>query len=160
MRKSRHSELWKYLEASGVLEKGSDEEIKAVKREYRKKSMHAFKQKQRKTKPEYIVNFDVHNGEHGRVELASKRHNLSMSAFIRLAVLAYIDRTYIVPNPQQIAQFESALSSCLHEISTIVKAKEKWYWQREEKMESIEKRIAHLESVTDEIFRHPKMTAP
>ncbi len=155
----RNSEMWKYLEQSGVLEHGSDEQIKAAKKSYRKKYMLAFKRQQRAAKPEYTVNFETHSGEHGRVKLAADKHNVSVSAFIRLAVLAYMEQRYIVPNARQIARLEQMLAECLNEIRTIVNAKEKWYWQREQKMEEIEKRIEKLEKQIDEVFRHPLLIA-
>ena len=154
----RHGAMWKYLEACGVLDRGTDAEIKAAKRAYRKQYMLAFKQKQRATRPEYTVNFTTHDGEHGRVKLAAQRHHLTMSAFIRLSVLSYINQRYMVPDTEQIARLEQILSECLNEIRTIVHAKERWSWQREQKMEEIEKRIIRLETRIDEVFRNPPLS--
>jgi len=157
MRRNRHSKLWEYLESTGVLEKGSDEEIKAIKRAYRKKYFLEYKQKQRSSKPGYTINFSKGNGEHASVTAAAKRHNLTVTAFIHSATLAYLRNTYIVPDRIQIARLELLLSECLNEIKTIVKPKEKFFWERERKFDAIEKRIEKLETQINEVFRNPPM---
>src|ERR1043165_6327503 len=98
LRKGRNSKLWEYLDASGILEKGSDEEIEAVKRTYWKKYFFEYKKKQRNSKPEYSVYFSKENGEHQTIEHAAKQHHLTVTAFIHSAALAYIRQTYIVPD--------------------------------------------------------------
>ena len=149
--------LWEYLEATGVLEKGTDEEIKAVKHAYRKKYLLTFKQRQRAIKPEYTINFSKKTGEYDRVAQAATRHNMSLTAFTRSSVLAYLDRTYVVPNSAQIARLEQNLSECLNEIKTITQTKEKYFWEREQKLEAIEKRIEKLEVQINTIFRTPPL---
>jgi len=155
MRKRPDSPMWQYLESVGVLEKGTDEEIKAAKKTYRKKYFIQYKKKQRSDKPEYTVNFSKENGEHERVVLSAQKHNMKTSSFLRVATLAYLQRSYIVPNRHQIAQLERLLSDCLNEIKGMTKVKEKFFWQREEKLEHVEKRIIKLEEQIWELFRNP-----
>jgi hypothetical protein len=157
LRKGRHSKLWEYLESSGVLEKGSDEEIKAVKRAYWKQYFLEYKRKQRISKPEYTVYFSKENGEHTGVCLAAKQHKLTVTAFIQEATLGYLRNTYIVPDKIQIARLEQLLSDCLNEIKTIVKPREKYFWERDNKMEAIERRIEKLEMQINEVFRNPPL---
>jgi len=157
MRRNRHGKLWAYLESTGVLEKGSDEEIKATKRAYRKKYFLEYKQKQRSSKPEYTINFSKQNGEYASVVLAAERHQLTVTAFIHSATLAYMRNSYIVPDRIQIAKLEQLLSECLNEIKTLVKPKERFFWERERKLEQIEKRIEKLEIQINEVFRNPPM---
>lgn len=149
--------MWEYLEASGVLEKGNDKEIKEAKKAYRKEYYLKYKRNQRSQKPEFTVNFSTDKGEYSKVAAASKRHNLTITAFICSAVLAYIDQRFVVPNPDQVAALEQILSQCLNEVQSIVKAKEKYHWEREQKFESIEKRIEKLESEIDQVFRNPPL---
>ena len=82
---------------------------------------------------------------------------MTVTAFIRKAVLAYIEQKYIVPDPLQIGKLEQVLSECLNEIQTIVKTKERFLFDREDKYKAIEKKIEKLESEIDVIFRHPKV---
>lgn len=149
--------MWEYLDAIGVLEHGTDAEIKAAKQAYRKKYFQQYKRNQRITKPEYVVNFSKSTGELETVVKAAKRHKMSMTNFLRSAVLAYLHQTFLVPNREQVAQLEVLLSDCLNEIQTIVRPKEKYHWQREEKWEKIELRITKLEQQIHHLFYNPPL---
>jgi hypothetical protein len=157
MSRKSNSGMWEYLDSVGVLEKGTDEEIKAAKKAYRKKYFLAYKQKQRLVKPEYTISFKKENGEHGRISLAAKQHKVTVTSFIRSATLAYLEKTYIVPDRLQVARLEQLLSDCLNEIKSIIKPKEKYFWEREKRIELIEKSIQKLEAQVNELFRHPPL---
>lgn len=156
MRRRKKSLFWDYLDASGVLEKGSDEEIKAVKKAYRKKYFLEFKQDQRKNKPEFTVHFDKNNGELERITEAAKKHQQSIPGFIKNAAFAYLEQRYIVPNRLMVAHLEQILSDCLNEIKSISTRKER-FWEREEKLDRIEKRIGSLESAMMDAFHNPSL---
>src|SRR5665213_189468 len=130
--KQRNQPLWDYLEKAGVLEQGSDADIKAAKRAYRKQYLLEFKRRQRSSKPEYTIHFAKENGEFDRVAKAASRHRLTVTGFIRAATLAYIDNKYLVPDRMQVARLEQLLSQCLNEIKTIVQGKERFFWDREQ----------------------------
>lgn len=149
--------MWEYLDSLGILEKGTDTEIKAAKLAYRKDYLLKYKRNQRSKKPEFTINFSNEKGEYHRVEYTAKAHKMSVTAFIRSAVLAYINQRYIVPNLNQIAHLEQILSQCLNEIQTIVRIKDKYYWEKESKMEAIEKRIENLEAEINQVFRNPPL---
>lgn len=148
--------MWEYLDSVGVLEKGSDAEIKDAKRAYRKKYFLEFKRKQRKIRPEYTLNFNEENGERARIILAAQRHEMTVPQFLRSTVRAYLEKKYIVPNALQVAHLEQLLSQILNEIQGIARKKEKFFWERNDKLESIEHRIERLELEIDRIFRHPQ----
>ena len=61
--KKQKGGMWEYLESSGVLEKGTDEEIKLAKKAYRKGYYLKYKQNQRQHKPEFTVNFSNEKGK-------------------------------------------------------------------------------------------------
>ncbi|MFZ2205514.1 MAG: hypothetical protein WAV23_02905 [Minisyncoccia bacterium] len=157
MSKKSNSGMWEYLESLGILEKGTEEEINIAKKTYRKKYLLEFKQKQRIKKPEFNINFSKENGEFGKVSKEAEKHHCTITAFIHDATLAYINQSYVVPNTLQIAQLEQILSDCLNEIQTIVRFKEKYHWERDRKLETIEKRIEKLEQQINEVFRHPTL---
>src|SRR5256885_15122527 len=113
MRRNRNSKLWDYLEMSGVLENGNDAEIKSAKQSYRKKYFLEYKQKQRISKPEYVINFSKENGEHKKITVAAKGHKMTVTAFVHAASLAYLSNAFIVPDRIQIAHLEQLLSECL-----------------------------------------------
>ncbi len=156
-RKNAKSGMWQYLDSVGVLEKGNDEEIRVAKRDYRKKYFLLYKQKQRLNKPEFTVCFSKENGEYDRIAIAAKKHKMPITAFLRLASLSYLTRTYIVPDRGQIARLEQYLSDCLNEVKTIVSTKERFFWDREQKLIAIEKRIERLEIQISEVFRNPPL---
>ena len=149
--------MWEYLESTGILEKGTEEEIKLAKKAYRKEYLLKYKQQQRQHKPEFTINFSKENGEFNKVVHEAKKHNQTISSFIYSATLAYINQTYIVPNTSQLAKLEQLLADCLNEIQSIVRFKEKYHWERDRKLESIEKRIEKLEKQIDDLFRHPPL---
>jgi len=154
MRKRKNSPLWEFLESSGVLEKGSDDEIKAVRKAYWKKYFFEYKQNQRKKNREYTVHFSKSNGDHGRIYDAAVKHQLKVPAFLKAAAFAYLNRIYIVPNRLMIAHLEQLLSDCLNEIKSITNTKER-FWEREQKLERIERRIQMLEAQMNEVFKNP-----
>jgi hypothetical protein len=152
----KSNSLWEYLEASGVLEKGNDADIKAVKREYRKKYYLNYKRTIRKEKPEYTLSLSRKNGEYDRITNAAKQHRRTVTSFIRHATLAYIEQRFLVPNESQIAELEILLSNCLNEIKLLVDKRTNYLWGSERKLDSIEKRIIKLESDINDAFRNPK----
>jgi hypothetical protein len=157
MRLKPNSPFWLYLESLGVLEHGTEEEIKEAKRQYRKKYHLLYKQTQRLNKPEFVINLSKENGEYQRVLKASKAHHLSVSAFIQKAVFAYMEKRYLVPNVLQIAMLEQLLSNCLNEIKTIVNKKERFFWDSEQRLERIEKHIEKLEYQINDVFKNPPL---
>jgi hypothetical protein len=142
----RKGAIWAYLDAAGVLEKGTEEEIQAAKRAYRKEYILNYRRKQRTEKPEFILWLSRKNGDYFKISIAAKQHKMPITAFLRFAALAYVSKTYIVPDKLQIWELKQLLSNCLNEIQTIVKQKEKYFWGKEQKFKDIEKRIEKLET--------------
>ncbi len=155
MRLKPNTPLWEYLEASGVLEQGTDEEIKAVKRRYRKEYLLKFKRAQRSNKREYTLSFQKDGKELTELIKSARVHKLTVTAFIRKSCFAYLQQTYLVPNPQQVAELELLLSECLNEIKAIAQKRDRFFWDAEMKLERIEKKIEKMEQTVHIAFRHP-----
>jgi hypothetical protein len=156
MSKKNNRAMWEYLESiEGLLERGNDAEIEEAKKAYRKTYLLKYKQKQRLENPEFNVNFSNEGGEYDRVEQASKKHNMTITAFIREATMSYITKTYVVPDREGIAHIEQLLANCLNEIQTIIKQKERYNFEREQKYEAIEKTVERLEDEINKFFRQP-----
>lgn len=147
--------IWAYLDASGVLENGTEEEIKAAKKAYRKQYILSYRKKQRANKPEFTVFLSKGNGDYSKISLAAKGHRMSITEFLRASALAYTDKTYIVPDRLLLAELKQLLSQCLNEIQTIVIQKEKYFWGKEQKFKDVEKRIEKLESEITEKLKRP-----
>ncbi len=156
-RSARHSGLWEYLEKSGVLVSGSDEEIKTVRREYRKIYLKQYKQQQRKHKPEFLVQLS-RDGELTTITAAAKKHRMSVTAFLRLATLSYISRVFLIPDRQLVGKLAGLLESCLNEVRAMTSVKTKQNsFLLEEKYDAIERRIIELQSELQKLFFHPAL---
>jgi len=153
--KYKKGKLWEYLNTTGVLENGTEEDIKAAKRAYRKNYLLKYKQRQRVNKPEVSISLSKDKGEYSTISAAAKNHHMSVAAFIRSATIAYINKTFIIPDRYQVARLEQLLSQCLNDIQTIVCKRERVFWGREDKIEAIEKLIIRLESEINEILKSP-----
>jgi hypothetical protein len=152
---AKNNGMWAYLDASGILEKGTDEEIKAAKKAYRKQYFLKYKRKQRSSKPEFSICLSKADGEYSMISTVAKQHKLSVPAFIRMATLAYISKTYIVPDRLLVARLELLLSQCLNDIQQIVRQKEKFFWGKEQKLKDIEDRIGKMESGISGMLTQP-----
>ena len=157
MKKRTNHGMWEYLDSLGVLVNGTDEEIKAAKKAYRKQYLLEYKRGQRNRKPEFTVNFSTEKGEYFSVAYAAKYHHMTITTFIHNAVLAYLNQRFVVPNQEQIANLEQVLAQCLNEIKSIVKPRERYFWEKDRKMEAIEHRIEKLEKEINQIFRNPPL---
>jgi hypothetical protein len=147
--------MWEYLDSLGILESGTDEEIKKAKRDYRKIYFTRHKRDQRKLKPEFTIGFSKEEGDYAKVAFMAKQHKMKITSFLRAAVLAYINKTYIVPDRLQISELEQLLSQCLNEIQSIVRQRERFSYERELKYEVIEKRIEKLEKEISHALKCP-----
>ena len=155
MSKRSNSKLWQYLEEQGVLEHGTDEQIKRAKRAYKKIYIFNYKRKQRHANPEYIISFSSQKGEHKKVTEASKEHNTSVTKFIKSATLAYIDKTYLVPDKDQVAELEQTLSQCRNEIQRISRNR---IQAVKDLIQAIERRISDMEASINDLFRNPPLS--
>jgi len=147
--------IWEYLDSTGVLERGIEEEIKKARKDYWKIYFTKQKRIQRASKREFTLRFSKGKEEYSKVEFMAKQHKMKITEFLKSAVLAYIDKSYIVPDRLQIAELEQLLSQCLNEIQTIVKQKERFHYERELKYEVIEKRIEALEEEIAKVLKCP-----
>ncbi len=155
MSKTQHtSGMWAYLESTGVLVSGTDAEIKAAKRTYRKQYILEYKRNQRTANLEFSILLSTSNGEYERIKLEAERHKTTITAFLKLAVLAYVNKNFIVPNKAQVAQFEQLLMKCLNEIKLI--SGNRLFKEGEKiKYELLAKRIEKLEMELSDLFRKP-----
>jgi len=109
--------LIEYLDQNGVLELGDELAIKAAKKAYRKSYQRAYKRHQRSQRKEYHV--QLSKEENKLICEAAKKHHLSPSKFIKKAALAYLQKEYIVPDNERIAQLEYLLSIAYSSVNQI-----------------------------------------
>ncbi|MBI4946485.1 MAG: hypothetical protein HY840_08805 [Bacteroidetes bacterium] len=141
----KNTSLWAYLDSVGVLENGTEEEIKQAKKQYWKKYFLQYKQNRRKDRPEFPIGLSKKNGEYERIKRAASSHNMTTSSFLKKSALAYINKVYLVPDRQQVSGIEQMLSQILNEVR---QRKNLPYME-------IEKRIEAIEMKVDKLLRHP-----
>jgi len=155
MNEKRNNGMWKYLEDSGVLVNGSDADIQKKRKEYRKIYFKAAKRRQRAARKDFTISFGNDTGDFSRIEIAAKNHNVSITEFLRLAILAYLSKTFNVPDKKLIFELQILLSNCYNEIKTISSTRDKYHWERDSKIITIEKKIENLEMQINNIFQQP-----
>lgn len=89
-----HTAYYKYIEP--FLEKGNEAEIQRAKQEWRRKYKSNWRKNNRKENKEVTVSWS--KNELTILAAESKRHKLSNTRFIKKAVMAYIDKRFIVPD--------------------------------------------------------------
>lgn len=151
----KKSGVWLFLNSTGILDKGTPEEIQIAKREYWKRYHYNHRRAQRQEQPEVVIGLSRTDGTYERLNAAAKKHKMTLAAFIRTAALSYLTQTYIVPDRAFLAHLEQLLSQCANEVQAIAGANEKYFWQREHKIETIDARIERLENEVIELFRNP-----
>ncbi len=153
MRKLRaNTGIWKYLAECGVLENGTEEQIKAARKAYKKKYILAYKRKQRGELKEITVL--LNKEESAKVSEQAKKHQLTVVSFLKTAALAYLEKKYIVPNKEQVAHIEQTLIQILNEIQVIAKRNKILFGLNPL---SIERRINRMEAVINDTLRNPPL---
>jgi hypothetical protein len=147
--------LREYLDKSGVLVNGTEEEIAAARRAYRKQYLNDYKKQQRQENPEFALLLSKNNGEHEKIIAAARRHKMSVPTFLKMVTIAYLNKTFLVPDREIIGKLAQLLSDCLNEVQGIASEKGKYSWQLEGKYDAIEKRIIGLERDMRQLFAFP-----
>lgn len=138
-----NTSLWAYLDSVGVLEKGTEDEIKTAKRNYWKKYFFEYKKSQRQNKPEFSIGLSRKKGEYKLIADASKKHKQTITAFIKNSSLAYINKKFLVPDKTQIAKLELLLMQSMNEIQRIArKEKNRQYYLLQKQIQLMQKSIS------------------
>lgn len=151
MRKIRQNTgIWKYLEECGVLVNGTEEQINEARRAYKKKYILAYKRKQRAETKEFTIL--LNKDERKKISEAAKNHQMTVVRFLKSAAIAYMNKTYLVPDREAVARIESTLIQILNEIQAIGKRNKILFGLNPL---AIEKRISKMEEVITEALRNP-----
>ena len=153
--KRKSSALWIYLDSIGILESGSTEEIEAAKRAYWKQYHYNHRRAQRTENAEITVALSRKDGTYKRLNSAAQRHGMTLAAFLRAATESYLSAAYILPDRAVLAHLETLLASCANAIQAVAGSKERYFWQREHKIEVMEATVMKLEDRVRELFLDP-----
>lgn len=129
--------------------------IKAAKKVYRQQYLLKYKQWQRANKPEFTVHFSKGKDEFGIIKKAASEHKMKIAGFIKAAVLAYIGKSYLVPEREQIGRLELILAQIANDIQSLCSRKTLWA-NPEERFEKLQKQIARVENEISDSLRNPQ----
>ncbi len=154
----KHSpSIWEYLDKSGVLINGTEEQIKAAKKAYRQQYLLKYKQWQRANKPEFTIHFSKGKDEFGVIRKAAAEHKMKIPGFIKAAVFAYLSKTYLTPNHEEVARLELILGQIANDIQEIAKrSRVILSTNPEHRYSEIEKRMGVLQRELSESLRNPQ----
>ncbi len=102
------SNIYTYLQNSGVLENGSHEEIQNVRKEYWKAYKRIWRKNKRNTVKEITISFLP--DEFKEITNEYKRHKLSRTEFIKQACFAYMNKTFLVPDVKDVRKISQLLA--------------------------------------------------
>ncbi|PCI18898.1 hypothetical protein COB64_04500 [Candidatus Wolfebacteria bacterium] len=145
--------MWQFLDDSGVLDNGTDAEIKEVKREYRKLYLTKWKRDRRLNHPEFTIS--LNKDENELIALQAIKHNRSCTAYLKAAALAYTNKTYVVPNTDQLARLEQTLGAVYNSVDTIAQARQDTLFARERDFVQLKRIIERLEIQVSSALRNP-----
>ena len=109
--------IYSHLQSSGVLEKGTHEEIQKVRSEYWREYKRKWRVAKRRKDKEFAVSFN--SDELKILNQQAKRHHLSRTQFIKETTLAYINNSYIVPDLLEVKRISQILAMTYNSIQVL-----------------------------------------
>lgn len=149
-----YTSLYAYLDALEVWGQGA-EAVAQAKADYWRSYKAKWRRENRKTNIDISVAFKKSDAT--CIQTEAKRHGLSSTEFIRKAVLSYFTRRYIVPDKRQLAHMEIRLAETVSRIRQVATAKDRDYWQREDRYQRLEKEVSHLKELVTDTLTFPKL---
>ena len=148
---SRTKALLKFLEP--VLEHGTEADIAAARKRYRRNQQAAWIKEKRKHLQSFLIYLSYH--ELQTITKAAKTHNRSKTAFIKEAALAYTRRTFLVPNTVAINEIRSLLAANYNALAVVLEAQALPH----EVVNMLSSMLTHLETEVLTHLEHPKLAA-
>lgn len=102
------SNIYEYLDKSGVLDSGNDEEIKVARKEYWRKYRADWRKQKRKEQSEFTISFT--KKEMRILNPAVQKHKISTTVFIKQATLAYIQLQFVIVDPTSVNDIRGLLT--------------------------------------------------
>jgi hypothetical protein len=107
-RKQNTSGVWKFLEMSGVLDAGSNEDIANKRKEYWNLRKRMSKQEKRRKETEFKIY--LNDDELQVLSKAAKKLSLSRTRYIKQAAMAYTNKEYLTLDQAAINHIRQLLS--------------------------------------------------
>ena len=107
-RKVKQGGLYSYLEQSGILTNGTDEQIKSVKRQYWALYKASWRKKSRQANKE--IRIQLTENDLRVITSAAKKYKRSKARYIKEAALAYLHRQFLVPDVLLVGEIRQLLT--------------------------------------------------
>lgn len=151
MKKTKRTNgLLNYLEQSGVLQNGTDEQIADAKKTYYRNYRREQKRRQRAGRKDFSIYF--RKEDYPEIQRFAHIHGLTLSAFIRRSTLAYITETKLPIKPEQLAELRQVLSLIETEVKNLFENPKQSWWLGERKYEALTAILEKLRKEIDRIF--------
>jgi len=112
------SNLFSFLNSSGILENGTHDQIQKVRAEFWREYKRKWRNAKRKSEKEITISFTL--DEFKEISIESKRHNLSRTKFIKKACFAYINNIFLVPDSKEVKRIAQQLSMTYNSIQELI----------------------------------------
>ena len=112
------SNLFSFLNSSGILENGTHDQIQKVRSEYWREYKRKWRNAKRKSEKEITISFT--QDEFKEISNESKRHKLSRTQFIKKVCFAYINKIFIVPDSKEVKRIAQQLSMTYNSIQGLL----------------------------------------
>ncbi len=112
------SNLFSFLNSSGILENGTHDQIQKVRSEYWREYKRKWRNAKRKSEKEITILFT--QDEFKEISNESKRHKLSRTQFIKKVCFAYINKIFIVPDSKEVKRIAQQLSMTYNSIQGLL----------------------------------------
>lgn len=155
MRKlKKNTGLYQYLDQVGVLEKGTEDEIKMARRHYWQERDRAYKAKKRiKQKREIVLAFPA--GEINHIRYTAKAKGHTIHDYIRACVKADMSQMTVIPHRALVAEIMQVMQQCNNQLDAIKKKEEKGWLAISRTYENVETIIKQTERRIDELLKRP-----
>jgi len=104
----KRTSVYQFLEESGVLEKGTVQEITQARRRYWSQYKREWRRQKRRNEKELTPSFT--KDELKMVGEAASKHHTSRTRFIKQATLAYISKAFIIPDGSEVRHIRQLLA--------------------------------------------------
>lgn len=150
-----YSSIWEYLDATGVLENGTEEEIQAAKKEYWRIYQRNYKRRMRREQRQVVV--WLSKIEQSELEAVSGNQKPSLPTLIRERALAYTRQRFLVPDPLLVGRIEQHLSLIRQSIRELAERDTDNWFSDTKRYRRIEQMLKRLETELIRQLRHPEL---
>jgi hypothetical protein len=114
-RGSKKQGVYAYLTATGVLEKGTEVEINAVRKKYWSEYKRKWRKSRRKEQEEITTSYTKE--EMNILIKAAKEYGMNRTQFIKETTFAYINKSYLIPHKKEVAYIRQLLGMMYNSVN-------------------------------------------